>query len=109
MDSDRHTASGRPAELPDDNPAPAPVDPTTKQHKDHWVLSPDERSKGWVRPYREKYVHTQCGVVTRMSVPIAETYAKNPNFYGETFCVSCKVYRPVLEFKWDGTEELVGS
>ena len=34
------------------------------QHKDYIVLCPDERAKGFVRPYRDKYVHvgrSVCG------------------------------------------------
>ena len=50
-----------------------------------------------------------CGTVTTMSLPIAETYARDPKFYGSTYCCACKMHRPVSEFTWDGTEELVGS
>jgi hypothetical protein len=50
-----------------------------------------------------------CGVKTTMTIAIAETYARDPKFYGFTFCCGCKVHFPVSEFIWDGTEELVGS
>ena len=50
-----------------------------------------------------------CGVVTRMSYAIAETYAKNPKYYGSTFCVGCNKHLPVAEFFWDKTDEEVGS
>lgn len=94
--------------------APAPIDTTTGQHKDHWVLSEGERAKGFVRPVRHKYVHLKCGVVTRMSQPIAETYAREPKFYGSTFCCGCNNYFPVGEhgeFVWDGESprEKVGT
>ena len=44
------------------------------------VLSEAERAKGFVRPFRRSYRHQdpECGAVTRMSVPIAETYARQP-------------------------------
>jgi hypothetical protein len=72
------------------------------------VLSDAERAKGFVRPVRLTYVHDTCGRATTMSRAIAETYARNPGFYGATYCVGCRMHLPVNEFKWeDGTE--VGS
>lgn len=68
------------------------------------VLSDEERAKGFVRPYRDVYVHEVCGVETRMGRAIAETYARNPGFYGATFCVRCQMHKPVGadgEFVWD--------
>jgi len=50
-----------------------------------------------------------CGTVTKMSKVLSETYARNPKFYGATFCVGCNKHLPVEEFVWDGTNELVGS
>lgn len=51
-----------------------------------------------------------CGAATTMSVDIAETYAREPNFYGATFCVACGRHGPVAEFVWDdGSGERVGS
>lgn len=50
-----------------------------------------------------------CGAKTTMAVPLAETYARNPKFYGSTYCCGCSMHRPVAEFVWDGTDELVGS
>lgn len=79
------------------------------QQKGYVVLSAEERAKGFVRPYRERYVHLSCGVVTRMGRSIAETYARDPSFYSGTFCVGCGAHFPLFEFVWDGTEERVGS
>ena len=73
------------------------------------VLSDEERAKGFVRPVRKSYVHAKCGTVTTMGQSIAETYARDPKFYGGTFCVACKTHFPLSEFKWDGTDETVGS
>lgn len=50
-----------------------------------------------------------CGAVTKMGNSIAETYARDPRFYGSTFCVQCRTHLPVDEFVWDGTTERVGS
>lgn len=73
------------------------------------VLTEEERSKGYVRPYRDSYIHTPCGTLTRMSRAIAETYAVNPTFYTGTFCVGCGTHFPLDQFVWDGTNERVGS
>lgn len=73
------------------------------------VLPDDERSKGFVRPVRRGYVHATelggCGTFTTMGQALAETYARDPSFYGATYCVGCKKHRPVGkngEFVWDG-------
>lgn len=50
-----------------------------------------------------------CGATTRMALELAETYARNPKFYGATYCVGCGTHLPVEEFKWAGTDETVGS
>lgn len=64
----------------------------------------------FVRPVRQSYVHTRgCRAVTRMSLALAETYARKPHFYGATYCVGCAMHLPVAEFDWDGTSEPVGS
>lgn len=85
------------------------IDPNTGMQKGYVVLSEEERAKGFVRPYRDRYVHTVCGAVTRMGQPIAETYARNPKFYSGTFCVGCRTHFPLDQFKWLGSDEVVGS
>ena len=92
--------------------APQPKDPETKQNKDHWVLPQEERAKGHIRPVRRGTLHIKCNTVTYMPLACAETYAKDPRFYGSTFCCACKDYFPVGpdgEFLWEGTDEKVGS
>lgn len=44
-----------------------------------------------------------------MGQALSETYARDPKFYGATFCVGCNKHLPVDEFIWDGTNETVGS
>lgn len=85
------------------------INSDTGMQKGYVVLSEEERAKGYVRPLRYRYQHTACGTVTSMTFSIAETYARDPNFYGGTFCVGCKKHFPVDQFVWDGTEEKVGS
>lgn len=80
------------------------------------ILSDEERARGFVRPVRRSYVHAAelggCGTVTTMAVPLAETYARQPDFYGATYCAGCRTHLRVGahgEFYWDGTTEKVGT
>jgi hypothetical protein len=73
------------------------------------VLSAEERAKGFVRPVRRSYVHEKCGADTTMGLALAETYAREPKFYGATYCCGCSAHFPVREFVWGGTTEKVGS
>jgi hypothetical protein len=73
------------------------------------VLSEAERAKGFIRPVRRSYIHSVCGSLTTMSLPLAETYARDPRFYGATYCCACSRHLPVGEFTWDGTDQKVGS
>ncbi len=81
----------------------------TAQHAAYLVLSEEERAKGFVRPVRRSYRHEKCGGATTMSQGIAETYARDPKFYGATFCVSCSKHLPVGEFAWTNDGPPVGS
>ncbi|MCU1677692.1 MAG: hypothetical protein JWM93_2450 [Frankiales bacterium] len=89
----------------DDAPVP--------QAETYLVLSDAERAQGFVRPVRRSYVHTTCGAVTTMGRAIAETYARDPQFYGATYCVRCAMHRTVGadgEFTWDdGSGQRVGT
>lgn len=77
-----------------------------KQNEVYLVLSDEERAKGFVRPVRDKYRHRACGASTTMNRAIAETYARNPKFYGSTYCMHCRKHLAVSEFIWipDGGE-----
>ena len=72
------------------------------------VLSEAERAQGYVRPLRRTYIHETCGTSTTMGQAIAQTYAREPGFYGLTYCVTCGMHRPVGEFRWDDGS-VVGS
>lgn len=90
-----------------------PVDgPSRSQADVYLVLSDAERALGFVRPVRRSYVHETCGGLTTMGLALAETYARDPKFYGATYCASCGKHRPVGadgEFTWDSTTEKVGT
>ena len=81
----------------------------TGQHDGYIVLCPDERAKGFARPYRDSYKHLTCGTVTKMGRSLSETYARDPFFYGATFCVHCNRHLPVAEFVWTADGAQVGS
>jgi hypothetical protein len=84
----------------DDTPGP--------QNPVYLVLSEAEIQKGFIRPYRDTYLHTVCGTTTKMGYSLAATYARQPDFYGATYCANCQMHKPVAEFVWgDGTK--VGS
>lgn len=50
-----------------------------------------------------------CRTVTTMGRSLSETYARDPKFYGATFCCSCNRHLPVDEFVWTSDGETVGS
>lgn len=91
-------------------------EPIGGQHEVYLVLSDEERAKGFVRPVRSSYVHALelggCGFSTSMGIALSETYARDPKFYGATYCCHCDKHRPVGEngeFVWQGTTEKVGT
>lgn len=78
------------------------------QNEAYLVLSEEERKKGFVRLVRKTYVHKFCGSATTMGQELSETYARDPKFYGATYCCTCQIHKPVAEFNWeDGS--VVGS
>ncbi len=85
------------------------IEPSTGMQKGYVVLTPEERAKGFVRPVRRSYQHKTCETVTTMGFALAETYARDPEFYDGTFCVKCRAHFPLAEFVWEGTNERLGS
>lgn len=75
------------------------------QNDVYLVLSDEERRKGFVRPLYRAYIHhdPECEAVTHMGLALCETYRADPGFYGATYCVGCRMHRPVGpegEFTW---------
>lgn len=66
---------------------------------------PDDRpslGRFWTQPQLDSVGHG-CGEVTTMALAIAETYARQPAFYGATYCCTCRRHLPVGahgEFTW---------
>lgn len=101
--------------------SPVPADGSHKQlgsngmQRSYVVLSPEERAKGFVKPVRKSYIHANpseldrkvgCGGETRMGSALAETYARDPNFYSGTFCIHCSHHFPLNQFVWDDGEPM---
>lgn len=109
MDPKKTTTNGQPPAPGYENaPTPQPYR-ADGQAGAYWVLTEEERKKGWVRPLRRSYRHTTCGTVTTMGLALCETYARDPKFYGSTFCCGCHTHLPVGEFTWSEDGEVVGS
>lgn len=71
---------------------------------------PESESPMRGRYWTKAQIESGCGTVTTMGQSIAETYARDPKFYGGTFCCGCGKHFPVEEFVWtDGSGERVGS
>lgn len=64
--------------------------------------------RGWTQAQLDA-VGKGCGTVTTMGRALAETYARDPSFYGATYCCGCSRHLRVDEFVWDGTDQRVGS
>ncbi len=106
--------------MPDDKPdKPFDYGKTKENGQHERYPTMDKENKEFVRPVRQTYFHDRCRTNTSMGVKIAETYAKNPKYYGSTFCVACGGHFPVGEngeFVWvddpgtgKPTEEKVGT
>ena len=88
------------------------------QNEVYLVLSAEERAKGFVRPLRRSYRHVGsqkmgggdgCGMTTMMGIALCETYARDPKFYGSTYCCACRRHLPVAEFTWTDDNTEVGE
>jgi hypothetical protein len=106
--------------------APAPKnlrDLTDKEHKRYdgrgyvkFELYGAERAplagRYWTQSEFNRVNTPGCGIATKMAQSIAETFARNPNFYYDTYCARCRKRFPVGEygeFVWEGTDERVGT
>lgn len=82
-------------------------------HKDSKYLKYEEYPKSESplcgKFWTEKQLSSGCGYETVMNYEIAETYARNPAFYGSTYCVGCAFHYPLNQFRWSGSDQLVGS
>ena len=83
-----------------------------EQHGDEFVAYepyPESERPRVGKLWANKELNSGCGGLTTMGKSIAETYARDPRFYGSTFCCNCGGHFRVEEFVWDGTHERVGT
>jgi hypothetical protein len=75
-------------------------------------IYPPEMSPRKGRFWTRAELRSGCGTLTTMGLKLSETYARDPGFYGGTFCCGCGNHFPVGadgEFVWEGTDERVGT
>lgn len=70
---------------------------------------PENPTSALGRFWTTEQLHSGCGQVTTMADAIAETFARDPQYYGAGFCCTCGRHFPNEQFVWDGTNEKVGS
>lgn len=87
------------------DPALKKIKPNGQQEA-YLVLSEEERAKGFVRPVRQTYRHLKRGTTTTMGRDIAETYARDPKFYGGTFCCACGTHFPLVAWVDEETKRM---
>lgn len=64
------------------------------------------------RYWSERMLKSGCGGITTMGTALAETYARDPEYYGATFCANCGEHFPVGEkgeFRWIEVNGQAGS
>lgn len=96
-------------------PLPEGVRDLTEEEKARWnhgnrdpfvkylEYPPGSASTGkfFTRSQVERAGMKKCGSLTTMALSIAETYAREPGFYGGTFCCGCGEHFPLNEFTWE--------
>lgn len=78
-------------------------DPDGKEGYVKWEQYPESESPKTGKLWTEKELNSGCGQVTTMGQVLAETYARDPKYYGATFCANCRYHFPVGadgEFEW---------
>lgn len=62
----------------------------------------------WTKSQLAK-INTGCGTVTTMGLALCETYARDPTFYGSTYCCGCQMHLAINEFVWTEDGARVGT
>jgi hypothetical protein len=61
---------------------------------------PPSASPATGRFWTEAQLNGGCGAITTMGLALCETYARDPKFYGATYCCGCNKHLAVAEFRW---------
>ncbi len=92
-DPTRSTTDGVTPGYENDATAPGPVKPNG-QHVSYWILSEDERAKGFVRPVRRSYTHVGAPGPQHPTRPINEADARERDLAIAYGYVSFEAYPP---------------
>lgn len=76
------------------HPALRDLQPNMQQMA-YLVLPDEEIELGFVRPLHRSYQHVVCETLTKIGLPIAATFARQPSFYAYTYCVHCRRHFPL--------------
>ena len=90
-----------------DNPPPDDFDYGDKKDDGQYENHPTKDDGEFVQPVRQRYTHVDgdCDKsVTRMGMKLAESFARDPEQYGKTFCSGCGDYYSLKEFVWTDTD-----
>lgn len=69
---------------------------------------PEERAPRTGRFWTRAQLTSGCGRMTTMAHELAETYARDPKFYGATYCFTCRRHVAVEECRWVEADGTVG-
>lgn len=87
-----------------DSPPPDDFDYGERQDDGQYENYPTVDEGEFVQEVRYTYVHDVnaggCGEITTMSDELAESVARDPTYYGRTFCCGCNDHVPVDEVVW---------
>lgn len=86
-----------------------PFDYGEKREDGQYENHPTIDEGGFAKPVRTRYKHDKCGGVTKMGRDLAESIARDPDYYDSTFCAACEDYFPLDEFEWVKDGERVGA
>lgn len=85
----------------DDSPPPSDFDYGEQRPDGQYENHPTIEDGEYVQEVRRRYVHDLCGSVTIMPQEIAESVARDPEWYSKTFCASCGQYVTTSDVAWN--------
>jgi len=77
----KETTSGKPPENPLSSSTPTDKKKPNGQYEDYWVLSKEEREKGFIRPLRFSYKHLGKDLDLKRMIPIEKYFKENAEEY----------------------------
>lgn len=93
--------------MTDEQPPPEDFDYGEQYEDGQYENYPTVDEGEFKQEVRTRYVHEECGETTGMRQDLAESVARNPGFYGKTYCSGCQKHVPVEEIRWKDGEDWV--